>query len=120
MGDELCLRRARGLALDRGNHSEAAHRYQESLAAALEAGDAILIGDGLVHLGVVALAFGDTPRAVQLFGAAEALRERTNQPVPPYLQDDYEATLLKAREALGRNAFAELWMWDVGGRWIRP
>ncbi len=97
------------LALDRSDHATAVQRYQESLAASLKGGDMIFIGDSLVRLGVVAAAMGNASRAVQLFGAAQTLRQHTSQPLQPYLQDDYETALLKTRKTLEEDNFTELW-----------
>jgi hypothetical protein len=52
---------------------------------------------------------------VQLLGAAEALREASGS--PSAADADYEATLGRARQALGAAAFAEAW---AEGRALAP
>ncbi|HEV2072576.1 MAG TPA: LuxR C-terminal-related transcriptional regulator [Thermomicrobiales bacterium] len=107
------------LALDRGDHDEAVQRYHQCLTASIDVGDPVQMGHDLVRLGVVAATFGDISRAVQLFGAVEALREGAHRTLlPPNLRPKYEAALLKSRESLGENAFKDLWRagrgWSLG------
>lgn len=103
------------VALLGSDYVEAAQHYHESLMASIDSGDVVWLGDGLVRLGVVAAAFGDTSRAVQLFGAAERLRERTNQPLQPYIRQQYEWALMRVQESLGEESLAQLW--SVGRGW---
>src|SRR6266511_1316855 len=50
--------------------------------------------------------------AVRLFGAAEALRERANTPLPPVYQPGYERDVATARTQLDAATFAAAW--DAG------
>jgi predicted ATPase/DNA-binding CsgD family transcriptional regulator/transcriptional regulator with XRE-family HTH domain len=98
------------LALDRGDHDEAVQRYHQCLTTSLDVGDPVQMGHDLVRLGVVAATFGDISRAVQLFGAVEALREGAHRTLlPPNIRPKYEAALLKSRESLRESAFKDLW-----------
>jgi DNA-binding CsgD family transcriptional regulator len=55
--------------------------------------------------------------AAQLWGAAEALRQRIGAPMPPILRADYEQGLVAARSALGERAIAAAW---AQGRTMTP
>jgi predicted ATPase/DNA-binding CsgD family transcriptional regulator len=48
-------------------------------------------------------------RAAQLFGAADALREAINAPLPPFLQKWRERDLLLAHQHIERAAFVAAW-----------
>ena len=61
-----------------------------------------------------AAAEGFAEKAAELFGAAEALREKIGEPVPHSVQADYEETLTSARAPLGEEAFAVAW--ELGRR----
>jgi hypothetical protein len=50
--------------------------------------------------------------AVRLFGAAQALRERANTPLPPVYQPGYERDVAAARTQLDAATFAAAW--DAG------
>jgi tetratricopeptide repeat protein len=52
--------------------------------------------------------------AVRLFGAAQALRERANTPLPPVYQPGYERDVAAARTQLDAATFAACGTW--GGR----
>src|SRR5207247_1410305 len=47
--------------------------------------------------------------AARLWGAAEALREAVNIPLPPVERVDYERSVAAARASLGEKAFAAAW-----------
>lgn len=61
-----------------------------------------------------AAAEGFAEKAAELFGAAEAIREKIGEPVPHSVQADYEETLTSARAPLGEEAFAVAW--ELGRR----
>ncbi len=52
---------------------------------------------------------GETVSAVQLFGAAHALRKEVGIPIPPAFRELHERTLLPLRVQLGEKSFTELW-----------
>jgi hypothetical protein len=58
-------------------------------------------------MGVALVAFtkGQTTRAVRLFGAADALRERIGTPLPPSQQPLYDALVQSMRAELGDTPF---------------
>jgi hypothetical protein len=62
-------------------------------------------------MGVALVAFtkGQTARAVQLFGAADALREKIGTPLPPSQQPLYDDLLRSMRAELGESAFESTW-----------
>ncbi len=63
----------------------------------------------LEQLAEVAAAGGESERAAQLFGAADAYRERIGATLVPTLQALYEPYMAAARAALGDAAFAAAW-----------
>jgi len=50
--------------------------------------------------------------ALQLWGAAEAIRAAIGVPIPPVELADYERSLSAARVHLGERAFAAAWSQD--------
>jgi predicted ATPase/class 3 adenylate cyclase len=87
-------------------------------AAALERKGMILFRDQRNQAGIIgslrglaeiAAARGDSKRAARLFGAAEALRERSGTPLQPSERADYDSALAAIRTALGEEAFAAAW-----------
>jgi predicted ATPase/DNA-binding CsgD family transcriptional regulator len=55
--------------------------------------------------------------AAQLWGAAEALRERIGVPLPPVKRVTYEARVASARSSIGKRIFSAYWM---QGRTMTP
>ena len=60
-------------------------------------------------LEALAAAFGPTPKAARLFGAAEALRATLGAPVPLVERPGYEQAVTAVRQALGAEAFDAAW-----------
>ena len=60
---------------------------------------------------------GQPETAVRLWGAAEALRERIGAPPNDIERARYEPLVATAREALGEEAFANVW---TEGRGLAP
>jgi len=118
-GDEAALAAVRleqsKLAHDAG-HFEAASRYAvEGVRLFQVYGTTIGVASGLRRLALLAEAEGRPERTVRLLGAADALHEATGSPPP--VDADHEATLDRAREALGAAAYAEAW---AAGRALSP
>jgi hypothetical protein len=118
-GDESALA---SLRLEQSKLAHAAGDFEAATRSAVEGvrlfqsyGTTIGVAAGLRRLALLADAEGGAERAVQLLGAAEALREASGS--PPAADADYEATLDRARQALGAAAFAEAW---AEGRALAP
>jgi non-specific serine/threonine protein kinase len=66
--------------------------------------------------GIASLFAGQQPtHATQLLGAAAAIRESVNVPLPPVHRAAYERTVTAARDRLGEAAYAAAW---VAGRML--
>lgn len=81
----------------------------EGLARALQTQSRLLIAMGLEELGKVATEQGEPTWAARLFGAAQALREAIEAPLPPCEQPAYEQVLSSIREQLGTVHFHAAW-----------
>jgi hypothetical protein len=89
---------------------KAAHsRYMESLALAQALSEEWITAFNLEGLAGVAAAQGAFRWAAQLWGAAEAQRERTAYPLPPIDRPIHERAVASIRTQLGEQAFAATW-----------
>ena len=93
------------LAWLQGEHSRVTRLQRESLALQLELDDRVGIADSLDVLAWVASAAGDSARAARLFGAAEAVRERSGAASLPVWRAEHERNLAATRAQLGAEAF---------------
>lgn len=92
-----------------GEVDRAAAYLEESLALCRELGAKRSIAEGLEGLAGVAFARQQSSRAVQLLGAAEALRETMHSPLSPADRLEYDGIITVARAALGEDAFKAAW-----------
>jgi tetratricopeptide (TPR) repeat protein len=106
------------VALAQSDPARAATRYQTSIGLAHGVDDKITIADALEGLASVSMTRGEAACAVQLLGAAAALRERNNTPVASHRRATLEQTVASSREALGPDAYAAAW--DAGQSWSLP
>jgi non-specific serine/threonine protein kinase len=113
MGDRHALgaaQHALGLALwGEGDAAGGAALLRESLALRRQLGEPAGIAECLEGLAAVAAGRGDAcgpARATPLLGAAAALRERLHTPLPAPDRARHEATVARARAALGDAAWA--------------
>jgi predicted ATPase/DNA-binding CsgD family transcriptional regulator len=97
------------LVLLRGDAARAGTLQRESLALRHAIEDAVGIGRCLDGLGWVAGALRRPARAVRLFGAAEALRERVGAAPHPPWRAEHERWTAAAWVELGEEAFAAGW-----------
>jgi DNA-binding CsgD family transcriptional regulator len=99
-----------------GNVTAARALYEQSLAVMGESyhSETATCLEGLA--GVLA-ALGEPTCAGQIWGAAEALREATGEPMFPIYRTEYECGVASARETLGEQAFAVAW---AQGRSMTP
>jgi predicted ATPase/class 3 adenylate cyclase len=100
-----------------GNRRQAGERYRQGLrgfAATRDRGGMAFCLEGMACL---AADEGEAERAACLFGAAEALREEAEIPLPPVDRAGYMHALDTVRAALGEAAFAAAW---ATGRMLPP
>jgi non-specific serine/threonine protein kinase len=93
-------------ALAQGDQAGAAEKFRESLLMQKHLGDKHGLAEGLERMAELALAAGDADRAARLFGAAEALRNAIDAPLPPVEQAARDQHLAALRARLGESVFA--------------
>lgn len=67
------------------------------------------VADALEILAGLAADVGNCAGAARILGAAQDLRQRTERPRLPMYHADYDATVVKVREALGQQDFDVAW-----------
>ena len=85
------------------NYPAAEELYRESLLIYQDLGDLRALAYLLEDFGSMAVVMGDGARAMQLYGAAFALRERIGAPLPEADQEKLEIYLNQARQALSED-----------------
>lgn len=91
-----------------GRYPEARRYYLESLQLALDAGTSPQVAMVLEPLSNVDSAEGNHRRAVTLWGAAQAIKERVGGGAPPEMMQTFDPRPA-AIEAIGEAAVAEAW-----------
>jgi predicted ATPase/class 3 adenylate cyclase len=94
------------LLLHCGNHAELPALLRESIELNLGVGDRVALAYCLEDYAGLAAARGSAERALELAGAAAALRTEVGAPLPPGEQEALERLLAGARAALGAGAEA--------------
>lgn len=94
------------LAFDQGEIERATRLYAESLAGFGALGHQWDCAAGIEALAAVADARGSAARAVRLWSAATAIRERISAPLPPVDRPRRDATLARLHPALGATLYA--------------
>jgi predicted ATPase/DNA-binding CsgD family transcriptional regulator len=97
--------------------SEARRLLERGLPRAIQAHSRLYTSMGLEELATVVALQGESVWAAQLFGAAEALREKLQAPKPPVERSDYEAQIAALRATLGESHFHMFW---TQGRSMEP
>jgi predicted ATPase/DNA-binding CsgD family transcriptional regulator len=97
------------VAFDQSDYSVAKALFEECLAILREWEDKEFLASGLEALGAVVSAQGDPIWAVQLWGAAEALREMIGAPIAPASRATYDRLVAEARAQLSEEIFAARW-----------
>jgi non-specific serine/threonine protein kinase len=95
--------------LEQGNVAEAEALYREGLALSREMPLVGFVTIGLDGLGMVAAATGQPLRAARLWGAAEALRDVTDEQRWHVFQDAYDRALEIARLAVVEVEWSGAW-----------
>jgi predicted ATPase/DNA-binding CsgD family transcriptional regulator len=95
--------------------------YKESLTQAQEVGDQFQIASCLEGVAGITSAGGASLAnvlwAAQLWGAAEALRETMEAPLPPVERAIYQERIATARSSIGKRIFSAYW---AQGRTMTP
>jgi predicted ATPase len=97
------------LALRQGDIAQACAHYAESLALHQELGDKEYIAKCLEGFAMILCAQEQAAPAARLWGAAEALRESIDAPLPPEEHAAYGRAVAAVRGQLGEPAFAAAW-----------
>jgi predicted ATPase/DNA-binding CsgD family transcriptional regulator len=97
------------IALSQGERKEARVLYDESLEIARELNHMWLIAACLEGRAAIAAEEDQLIWAVQLWGAADALREIIRVPIPLIERAEYERSIATARTQLGTKDFANTW-----------
>jgi len=97
------------VACTEGDHTSAATHYRESLRLFRELGDSWRIAGGVANLAGPATGQGQWPRAAQLLGAAESLREGVSARLSPVDCQEYEQRAARVRTQLAATVFAAAW-----------
>jgi hypothetical protein len=98
-----------GQSGDQGQWTTAAARFAESLAVWQWIGNKKGTAECFEGLAAVVGGQGEPERAARLLGAAAALRESRNVPVPPVERTDLDRVTGSARSSLGEAAFGAAW-----------
>jgi tetratricopeptide (TPR) repeat protein len=110
-GMRQCLAFLGHVNLFRSEPAVAARLFGEGLELSRHSQDALDIQGCLLGLGVVAAVEGQSTRAARLWGASEHLRQEHGLILIPLARVGvgYDALVAKAREQLGKAAFAAAW-----------
>ncbi len=93
-----------------GNLTQARLIYRETIKDWQEMGNRPSIAHQLECFGFLALADEEPQRAVKLFSAAEALREKAQSPMTDYEQIEYDQSVAQVRSLLPEPEFSSLWV----------
>jgi tetratricopeptide (TPR) repeat protein len=105
------------VARHQGDYQRAKALFAEALILDQKLGDKMNRAALLECLAELSCAEGQLARSAQLFGAAEALREAINAPLPPHNRADYESSVMALRAGLSEEALAAAW---AQGRAMMP
>jgi predicted ATPase/class 3 adenylate cyclase len=97
--------------LDRklGNYASALEYYGVTIVAFRDIGQTGAVAHQLECFGFIALAQDQNERALQLFAAATALREKASTPMTPDEQVYFDGQLSDLREKLDSTAYESIW-----------
>jgi tetratricopeptide (TPR) repeat protein len=90
-------------------YSDAQATYRETILLWKNMGHRAAVAHELECFGYLALIASNPQRAVQLWGAAERLREEVGSPQTLNEVDEYHQAVLQARTQLGEPAFTTAW-----------
>jgi DNA-binding CsgD family transcriptional regulator len=97
------------IAAFQGDEVKARTLYEESLVILASIEDKELLASFLEDVAEVVLAQGGLLWAASLLGAAEALRETLDTPLPSVYRAGYERSVAASSHHLGEKVFASVW-----------
>ena len=109
LGTASSLRSLGQVAQYQGDYERAGALHKESLALYREIGSKTGSAKGLERFAEVALAQGQPEQAARLLGAAEALRQASNNPSEPFERSDVDRSVAAVRAELGEESFKTAW-----------
>jgi predicted ATPase/class 3 adenylate cyclase len=92
-----------------GNYADALEYYRETILAFRDIGQAGAVSHQLECFGFIALAQNENEPALELFAAADALREKAGTPMTPDEQIYFEGQLKVLRENMDTMRFESVW-----------
>ncbi|RPJ24174.1 MAG: hypothetical protein EHM33_18710, partial [Chloroflexi bacterium] len=92
-----------------GNHAEALEYYRETIIAFRDMGQTGAIGHQLECFGFIALAQHQNERALKLFAAANAFREKNGRPMTPDEQVYFDEQVESLRRKMDPMKFDSAW-----------
>ncbi|HSL43593.1 MAG TPA: adenylate/guanylate cyclase domain-containing protein [Anaerolineales bacterium] len=92
-----------------GNHAQALEYYCETILAFRDIGQTGAVSHQLECFGFIALAQQENERALRLFAAANALREKSGTPMTPDEQAYFDGQLHRLRENMDLTVFNSIW-----------
>lgn len=92
-----------------GNHAAALEFYRETIVTFREMGQTGAVAHQLECFGFIALARGESERSLQLFAAADTLREKSGIPMTPDEQSYFDEQLRRLREKVNEAQFELIW-----------
>ncbi len=97
------------IARHTGDINQANKIYTETLRSWQDLGNRAAVAHELECFGFISIAEEEPQRAIKLFGAAEALRERIQSPMTDYEQIEYDQSIAQLRAMLAEAEFNTLW-----------
>ena len=97
------------IARMQGDVSQAREIYRQTILAFQELGNRPAVAHQLECFAFIALAEAEAQRAVQLLGAAEALREKIESPMTDFERSEYDQAVARLRLLLPEAEFNALW-----------
>jgi predicted ATPase/DNA-binding CsgD family transcriptional regulator len=108
-GANIVLQNLAYIAQRQNDYEREKGLFAESLRTSQELNDRMSVANCLVGLAGIFANQGQRQRAVQLFSAAEALRDSLGVKIPPGDRPDYKANLALIRSGLDENTFETYW-----------
>jgi predicted ATPase/class 3 adenylate cyclase len=92
-----------------GNYADALEYYRETIVAFRDMGQTGAVSHQLECFGFIAIAQNQKERALQLFAAANRLREQGNRPMTPDEQVYFNEQLILLREKMDSTKYDSIW-----------
>ncbi|HEX6033521.1 MAG TPA: tetratricopeptide repeat protein, partial [Anaerolineales bacterium] len=97
------------VAFEQGDVSKASSLYRECLSLFHDESDHIGLPYALESMAALAMMKNQPEKATRMFGAADALRERTNSPMPLPNTSAYQKNISVLQQQLDRSRFEAAW-----------